>query len=135
SCEGARGVLRAARPPDRPGLLLPRGADPEGRDRAAVPVHAGVPCAADVQARRVEPAGRHPDHWKPRRGPDRGCSRVIELTITSNSAPAPGDIRLLKSGDRVVLSPCVYERADWPSILSALTTATGRGADIVWREN
>jgi len=60
---------------------------------------------------------------------------VIELTITSNSAPAPGDIRLLKSGDRVVLSPCVYERADWPSILSALTTATGRGADIVWREN
>jgi hypothetical protein len=59
----------------------------------------------------------------------------MTVRITVNKAPAAGDIRLLGAGDRVTLSPNVYEREDWLSLLPALTIALNRGASIVWEES
>lgn len=54
--------------------------------------------------------------------------------MSYENALAPGDIRTLGSGVRVVLAENVKERANWTSILSALNTATARGASVVWED-
>jgi hypothetical protein len=60
---------------------------------------------------------------------------MAKIRISVNRAPAAGDIRLLGTGDHVTLSPSVYEREDWMSLLPALTIALNRGASIVWEES
>ncbi|PXY20862.1 hypothetical protein BAY60_25495 [Prauserella muralis] len=59
----------------------------------------------------------------------------MTVLISHDRAPSPGDLRQLARGDVVELAPSAPGRHDWPSLLSAITTAVARGADVVWRRS
>ena len=59
---------------------------------------------------------------------------MARIHLSYDNALAPGDIRELGRGDRITLAETVKDRANYTSILSALTTATGRGAAVVWED-
>lgn len=53
-------------------------------------------------------------------------------TISSGSAPAPGDIRHYGDGVTIKLRQSARDRDDWCSLLCAFSVAIARGASIVW---
>jgi hypothetical protein len=59
---------------------------------------------------------------------------VSRVHLSYANALAPGDIRQLGRGDLITIAQSAKDRANYESILCALTTATGRGADIRWEE-
>ncbi|MGV9263171.1 hypothetical protein ACWDRR_00740 [Kitasatospora sp. NPDC003701] len=51
--------------------------------------------------------------------------------MTEDQTPALGDIRLMRSGDVLVLHPGATDRMDWPRIWDAAGVAFTRGATIL----
>lgn len=51
--------------------------------------------------------------------------------VTEDQTPALGDIRLMRSGDVLVLHPGATDRMDWPRIWDAAGVAFTRGATIL----
>ena len=58
----------------------------------------------------------------------------MRVRLSYENALAPGDVRQLGRGDRLVMAANVVERANYESLLCATTTAVGRGASISWEE-
>jgi hypothetical protein len=57
---------------------------------------------------------------------------MARVHLSYENALAPGDLRQLGQGDRITLAESVKGRHNWTSLLSALGTATARGACICW---
>ncbi len=56
------------------------------------------------------------------------------MIIGPDAAPALGDVRALKRGDRVYLREGASGRADWGRYADALAQAIGRGVAVLWLE-
>lgn len=54
------------------------------------------------------------------------------LIIAPGRAPAPGDVRLAGTGDRLLIEEPMRERAEWCRFVDAVRHAVGRGADVQW---
>ncbi|MCI3271046.1 hypothetical protein [Streptomyces cylindrosporus] len=52
--------------------------------------------------------------------------------ITSSQAPALGDLRVMQSGDLVIVASDATDREDWPRVQDALNVAANRGAEVAW---
>lgn len=54
------------------------------------------------------------------------------VTISLESAPALGDIRLMKSGELIRVTRDAVERPDWTRYMDAIRQAMGNGVNVEW---
>ena len=52
--------------------------------------------------------------------------------IRAAIAPALGDVRCVKAGDTIYLSPDAPQRADWTRYVDAIACAIAQGANVQW---
>lgn len=52
--------------------------------------------------------------------------------ISKDQAPALGDVRLMGSGDTIVVDLDAVDRKDWARYQDAIRQAMARGADVRW---
>lgn len=58
----------------------------------------------------------------------------MTVELSKDKVLAPGDIRSLGAGSRIILRPSVKDRADWQHIVPALLIAVVRGASVIWED-
>jgi len=57
------------------------------------------------------------------------------LVINARTAPSPGDLTALGTGDTLLISRSAVSRSDWAGYFVGIMTAYTRGAKIIFEES